>query len=291
MSGLKLFLLLLAPLVAPALSLNNGKTKEVHQKAVKGDSQSQYDLALLYLDDRGADLKKSEREAFKWLMKAAEAGHIKAQTKLGELYEVGRGVEQDTNQAVRWYKKAADAGDAQARRALEFLPYDDSQLDESPLAKAEDLYKKREFKAALAAFEPLAKEGNPQAQYMFGRMHLNAQGVTRDYVAALEWTTKAAEQGHAKAMYSLGLYYRNGWGVEKDLKTAAEWFSKAASLGDPDAARAYKEVAPQEFVATNSIHDPSKSATATSTATNTEASPPPPPEKKRPRRSGPMRPH
>lgn len=262
-----LAVLFLTPLSVFALSLDNPKTKEIFTKAKAGDHQAEYELGLLYLDDRGPQLKKSEKDGFHWLMKAANAGHVRAQAKLGELYEVGRGTDQDTNQAVRWYKKAADAGDAQAKRALEFLPFDDSSLESSPLEEAEKTYKAGDYKTAFPLFEKLAKEGNPQAQYMYGRMLLNAQGTVRDYSSAMEWTKKAADQGVAKAMYSMGLYFKNGWGVEKDPNAAAEWFSKAAVLGDEDAAAALKGVSVPSRNTNNGVTLPTLSTPAGTAST------------------------
>ncbi len=264
-------LFLLIPLFAHALALDNVKIKDIYTKAKAGEAQAQYELALQYLDTRGPQLKKNEKEAYSWLLKAANKGHLKAQSKLGELYEVGKGVEQDTNQAVRWYKKAADGGDAQAKRALEFLPYDESAIDQSPLAEAERLYKAGEYKYAIVEFERLAKEGNPQAQYMYGRMLLNAQGTVRDYDTALEWTKKAADQGNVKAQYSMGLYYKNGWGVEKDNTQAADWFSKAAANGDPDAISALKGVVVAPRNVTNAMVDPNAVAAAKAAAAKAAA--------------------
>lgn len=40
----------------------------------------------------------------------AEAGHAKAQTNLGYMYQVGKGVPQDEKMAVAWYRKASDQG-------------------------------------------------------------------------------------------------------------------------------------------------------------------------------------
>lgn len=55
------------------------------------------------------------RLAFSWTRQAAQAGHVKAQSSLGNYYAKGHGVRKDPQQAVDWYRRAADAGDADAQ--------------------------------------------------------------------------------------------------------------------------------------------------------------------------------
>ena len=45
-------------------------------------------------------------EAFKWLKKAAEQGHVDAQCNLARMYDKGLGVEQDQAEALKWFQKA-----------------------------------------------------------------------------------------------------------------------------------------------------------------------------------------
>jgi TPR repeat protein len=76
-----------------------------------------------------------------------------------------------------------------------------------------------------------AGEGNPDAQFLWGRMHGNGYGVPQSYAEAVKWYRKAAEQGDAEAQYSLGQMYGNGRGVPQDMETAYMWFYVAASKG------------------------------------------------------------
>jgi TPR repeat protein len=48
----------------------------------------------------------------------ADKGDARAQSILGRMYAIGRGVPQDDAEAVKWYRSAAGKGDAQAQRAL-----------------------------------------------------------------------------------------------------------------------------------------------------------------------------
>lgn len=48
--------------------------------------------------------------AFTWLEKAANNGHVKAMHKLGEYYTTGAGVKVNQEKAFYWFQKASDAG-------------------------------------------------------------------------------------------------------------------------------------------------------------------------------------
>ena len=57
-------------------------------------------------------------KSVKWLWKAADQGHARAQTRLGYSYAYGEGVTQSHPEAVKWYRLAADQGDARAQYNL-----------------------------------------------------------------------------------------------------------------------------------------------------------------------------
>ncbi|HKU19313.1 MAG TPA: bifunctional trypsin-like peptidase domain-containing/SEL1-like repeat protein, partial [Candidatus Saccharimonadales bacterium] len=90
-----------------------------------------------------------------------------------------------------------------------------------------------DYSTALALFEPLAMQGNAEAQYQLGGMYALGQGVPLDHARYLAWTRKAAEQGYAPAQSSLGLEYEVGVnGFQRDYAKAVVWFRKAAKQGD-----------------------------------------------------------
>lgn len=76
----------------------------------------------------------------------------------------------------------------------------------------------------------LAEGGDPQAQYLVGRMHhTGTENQPQNIEQAVSWYRKAAEQGHAQAQFDLGSCYLQGWGVVKDSAQALEWYLKAAA--------------------------------------------------------------
>jgi S1-C subfamily serine protease len=77
-----------------------------------------------------------------------------------------------------------------------------------------------------------ADQGNVTAQFNFGLMCQNGDGVTKDNAEAAKWYRKAAEQGDPFAQFNLGLIYDNGEGVTKVSAEAARWYRKAAEQGN-----------------------------------------------------------
>ena len=51
----------------------------------------------------------------------AKKGHVHAQTRIGYMYDSGRGVPQSYAKAAEWYRKAADLGDRSAQFNLGLL--------------------------------------------------------------------------------------------------------------------------------------------------------------------------
>ncbi|MBF7728525.1 sel1 repeat family protein [Pseudomonas sp. N040] len=76
---------------------------------------------------------------------------------------------------------------------------------------------KGDFKTALVELQPLAEQGNPDAQFNLGLMYFNGTGVPQDDQAALKWFRLAADQGDAFAQFALGNMYFMGRGVETNL--------------------------------------------------------------------------
>ena len=65
--------------------------------------------------DTGEGAEKSDKEAVRWYLQAADQGHADAQYCLGFAYETGEGAEKSDKEAVRWYRQAADQGKAAAQ--------------------------------------------------------------------------------------------------------------------------------------------------------------------------------
>jgi uncharacterized protein len=95
-----------------------------------------------------------------------------------------------------------------------------------------DAYNRGDFTTALREWQPLAEQGDARAQFSFGLLYENGDGVPRDYAKARHWYEKAAAQGDAKAQLYLGLQSSFGQGGPMDLVQAYKWYSLAAGNGN-----------------------------------------------------------
>lgn len=81
-----------------------------------------------------------------------------------------------------------------------------------------------------------AVEGDPIAQYEYGRRFLTGQkGAIRSYNRAFYWFSKAAESKEPRAMAAMGLCYERGLGVKRSLPKARMWYAAAVDEGNDNA--------------------------------------------------------
>ena len=111
------------------------------------------------------------------------------------------------------------------------------------LEEARNLMEAGEFEAAMAAFGPLARSGNADAEELIGVMYALGLGVGRDPERAFEWYLRSAMKGHPGAQSGVGWYYELGLGMPApDLVRAYLWYGLSMIGGDPDAAISIEEV-------------------------------------------------
>ena len=79
-----------------------------------------------------------------------------------------------------------------------------------------------------------AYSGNPEAQYMLGRLALETKNPP-DHSTAIYWFRIASESNHLKAQEMLGAQLFSGLGVPANPKEASIWWHKAAMAGSSTA--------------------------------------------------------
>ena len=81
-----------------------------------------------------------------------------------------------------------------------------------------------EYKKAIAQWEPLAKQGSPEAMFMLGTLYHSGLAGEADEKTAVSLYHKAAESGHLVAQEYLAIGYQEGWfGLKQDRKKARYW--------------------------------------------------------------------
>jgi TPR repeat protein len=96
-------------------------------------------------------------------------------------------------------------------------------------------YINKNHKMAFKILEPLAVDGNSEAQKMLGIMYDYGHGVSANSEKALYWYLLSAEQGHPAVQYQVGAKYFRGDGVKQNYTEAAKWWKMAANGGQVDA--------------------------------------------------------
>ena len=117
-----------------------------------------------------------------WYRRAAEAGIVVAEYRLGSFYEKGQGVPRDLAEARNWYGRAAEAGNAKAMHNLAVLSADGS-------SGAAD------YEAAAKWFSTAAEYGVRDSQYNLAILYAKGLGVTRDLTLSYMWFAIAAAGG------------------------------------------------------------------------------------------------
>ena len=100
-------------------SVNNQPVENLQAQAAQGDSESQYQLGLMYRAGNGVE--ENVYQAIHWLTRAANANNAKAQYALAMLYRENMSNPDDGKKAVSWYRRAAQAGNADAQYSLGLL--------------------------------------------------------------------------------------------------------------------------------------------------------------------------
>jgi hypothetical protein len=98
-----------------------------------------------------------------------------------------------------------------------------------------DAWQRGDYARAVAAWRPLADQGDPDAAFNLAQAYKLGRGVAPDLLQAKTWYGKAARGGHIQAAANYGLLL---W-KDDDRKAAMPWISKAADGGDPRAQYIY----------------------------------------------------
>ena len=220
------------------------------QKAAEaGCLDAMYDLGDCFWDGEGVD--KNIELSVKWMQKAADLGHLSAQTALGVAFFHGiEGLDQNYALSEKYLLMAAEREDMMAQAALSSLYFQIEEYQKS-LVWARKAAQKEQPMACMVLgrlydeglgievdhleglkwFEKAANGGNADAQNVVGNIYANADYVEHDYQKAFEYYQKAAAQGHLEGMCNLGWCYQEGLGTDVNLMFAEEWIRKAADGG------------------------------------------------------------
>ena len=159
------------------------------------------------------------------LRQKAEANDPKAALILGLLYMKGQGgVAKDPATAREWFRKAAEADNATAQVVLGLI-----------YLKGGFGVDKDETTAVHWIEQAAAKE-DPSGLFYFALLHINGQGVVRNFKKGIDLLKQSAALDYAKAQVLLGTMLHAGTDVPRDSKRAKAWARRAAEQDEPKGA-------------------------------------------------------
>ncbi|HZP88687.1 MAG TPA: SEL1-like repeat protein [Burkholderiales bacterium] len=193
-------------------------------KANADDADAQYALGNAHR--YGTGVPQHLPSAMRWYLRAASAGHVPAQVRLGVLFTqdfAQAGLERNVEQARHWLKRAADANDPEAMHLLAKLLLERSSPIFDPTA-------------ASSLLQQAADRGCAAACNELGVCYSLGEVVGRDQARAYDLFLRGAHLGDPHAQYNVARCYAEGEGVQSDATQALHWFRQAANRGLLDGA-------------------------------------------------------
>jgi TPR repeat protein len=186
------------------------------KEAARTDDAAQLRLGALYA--LGVGIEQDEKEAARLYRLAIAQKNSMAMNNLANLLMSGGGVEKDPDRGVRLYREAARFGEVGAMLNLGARYTVGAGVE-------------KDLEAALAWYEKAAKLGSPLGLFELGKRYEQGAGVAKDEREAVRLFTDAADRDHPPAMNSLARMHEDGRGTTKDLKEAFRLYQRSAKRG------------------------------------------------------------
>lgn len=168
----------------------------------------------------GIGVAENSKQAFHYYQLAMENGFIDGQFNLGRCYEEGIGVKADAHMAMRLYGLAAEKSPGAQNRMGELY------LQGALITK--------DLEMAYELFQEAASVGYPPALHNLAKLYLHGakphvQKNIDEAVAILQDIAAV----FPPACVELGRCFEQGWGLEKNLYTAFRYYQEAAKWDIP----------------------------------------------------------
>lgn len=146
------------------------------------------EMGLKYYQGKG--VPRNLTEAFKYLLKAANGGHVSSQYAVGMMCFRGEGTKQDNALALQWFLKAAENGWPQAQH-------------EASVFLCNGIGCKPDIKKSFDWCQKAAEQNVLDAIYALGVFLFNGAAGVQDRPRAIAYLRKAAERGNEDAQNAL----------------------------------------------------------------------------------------
>lgn len=198
-----------------------GSHLEYLREAEAGDRRAQSRLGVMYRVGRGVE--QDDAQAFRWLREAALAGDPAAQHYIGLFYLSGVGTEIDLDAAALWLRRCAEINEPEKLMSLAWFSLDEHRMPHGAVH-------------AAALLRNLAEQGHAGAQYGLGVLG----GKRDDEVTGADvqaWLREAAQRGHPSAQLRVGMALLQGEAGQVRAEEGVAWLVRAAEQGNERAMR------------------------------------------------------
>jgi hypothetical protein len=162
--------------------------------AMTGTQVASAQQSVTPMADGSADYAQGEdaykqgdyQKAFPLISKAANAGFVKAQLRLGEMYVTGKGTPKDEQKGFFWFTKAVEQGYTPAQSNLGTM-------------FGQDTIVPQDYATAVEWFTKAAKRGDAGAQRNLAICYERGYGVKQSSYAAYLWFSLAEDNGDPQA--------------------------------------------------------------------------------------------
>ena len=182
-----------------------------------------------------------------WLVKASQAGHVRAKLALASMYAAGRGGQRDYSKARELIDQAARGGEAETVYLAAMMLRDEvGDIDsDGPaivtwLIRATDAgHRKARVELgrcylfgrgvddnvfdAMKYLKPAAEAGDPEAMMLLGKALIGEREADK----GMAWLDRSAEAGNAAAMAAIGSHHES-----RDPAKARLYYQRAVAAGD-----------------------------------------------------------
>lgn len=236
---------------ADKLRLDNqfDKALVLYQKgADAGDAYAMWRLSNAYRDGDGVEF--DQKEALKWLTKAAEGGCVEAKCELArayifDWYDIGEDAKNGKEMMERLVKETDNATVLTSYARLLFYGSGTYEEDKDK---------------ALRILEKIKDRNNPNyLGFMADIYNIGGGEIDRDMQKSIEYYKLAFEKGNRDCAYSLGCIYMLGdGGVTADTIAAIEWFKKGVAANQNDCMYSLAQIYLSEDDNFSAYHNPTR---------------------------------
>ncbi len=199
--------------------------------------------------------------------RAADLGHLVAQTNLVAHYGAGRGgVQIDYGKALKYCRLAAMGGHTESQFQLAMWLLNEVVADEymnSPESipkwiDATEAQRAEQLSRSIKWFKSAANANHSEALYVLGVIYSEGKYTNTDRAFAIECYKKAAAQNHTQAIFNLGYLLQSGFNginnyqlIPSNDEEAVIYYKQAAEMGLAEsqynyAISIYKQVTDEE---------------------------------------------